>query len=81
MAAHCGGAVLEAIAAFESASGQKLPYDVGPRRPGDVEQIYADVAKSERVLGWKTELSIEDAMRDAWNWELALAERIKRMIS
>ncbi len=59
-------------------SGEKLNYVVGPRRPGDVEQIYSGVAKSERVLGWKTELNIEDAMRDAWNWELALAERAKR---
>jgi len=73
-----GTSVLEAIAAFEGASGTKLDYVVGPRRPGDVEQVYAEVSKSQRLLGWKTELSIEDAMRDAWNWELALAERAKR---
>ncbi len=73
-----GTSVLEAIAAFEGVSGARLNYVVGPRRPGDVEQIYAEVKKSERVLGWKTELSIEDAMRDAWNWQLALAKRAKR---
>ena len=72
-----GTSVFEAINAFESVSGEKLNYVVGARRPGDVEQIYADVAKSERVLGWKTELDTEDAMRDAWNWEVALAERAK----
>lgn len=67
-----GSSVLEAITAFENASGQKLNWKFSPRRPGDVIQAYADTSKANDVLGWKTELTIEDAMRDAWRWEKAL---------
>ena len=67
--------MLEAIAAFERASGTKLNYRVGERRPGDIVKIYADVGKAERVLEWKAERSMDDAMQDAWNWQLALAKR------
>lgn len=68
-----GSSVLEAITAFESASGEKLNWKFAPRRPGDVIQAYADTTKANTVLGWKTELTIEDAMRDAWRWEVKLA--------
>ncbi len=69
-----GSSVLEAIAAFETASGQKLNWQFAPRRAGDVVQAYADTTKANTVLGWKTELTIEDAMRDAWRWEMKLNE-------
>ena len=61
------------IAAFERASGRSIEYRVGERRPGDIVQIYADVGKAERVLQWKAERGMDEAMRDAWNWQLALA--------
>lgn len=64
-----GSSVLEIINAFEHATGQKLNYSIGPRRSGDIEQIYGDVSHSNAVLGWKAELSLEDMMRSAWNWE------------
>ncbi len=67
-----GSSVLEAIKAFEKASGERLAYTVGSRRAGDIEQIYANADKSEQVLGWKAELGLEEAMRDAWNWQVAL---------
>jgi len=70
--------VLEAIAAFEAASGVRLRYRLGPRRPGDVVEIYARVDKAQRMLGWRTERTIIDAMRDAYNWQLALGERRAR---
>jgi UDP-glucose 4-epimerase len=70
-----GVSVLDAIAAFELASGCKLRYRVGPRRPGDVVEIYANVDKAQRVLGWRSQRTIVDAMRDAYNWQLALARR------
>ncbi|MET0413319.1 MAG: UDP-glucose 4-epimerase GalE [Polyangiaceae bacterium] len=70
-----GVSVLEAIAAFEAASGVRLPYRLGPPRPGDVVEIYASVDKARRVLGWRTERSFIDAMRDAYNWQLALGAR------
>jgi len=69
-----GTSVLEAIAAFESATGAKLNYRIGERRPGDVIKTYADATKARDILGWKTELSIEEAMRDAYNWQLALRD-------
>ncbi len=59
-----GTSVFEMIAAFEKASGKKLPYKVVERRAGDLAEICADPAKAEKELGWKTELTVEDAMRD-----------------
>lgn len=56
--------VLEMVAAFERASGEKLPYKIASRRPGDLAKICANPTKAEKELGWKTELDIEDAMRD-----------------
>jgi UDP-glucose 4-epimerase len=69
-----GSSVLEVIAAFERVSGKSFDYRIGQRRPGDVVKIYADVGKAERILRWKTERSIDQAMKDAWNWQLALAK-------
>jgi UDP-glucose 4-epimerase len=69
-----GNTVLEVIQAFEKVSGVKLNYSIGERRPGDVEQIYASANKANIELQWKTELSLEDALRDAWNWQLKLEE-------
>ena len=64
-----GTSVLEIIDAFEDISGQKLNWEFGPRREGDITCIYANVEKSAAVLGWKAELSATDAVRDAWRWE------------
>jgi len=64
-----GSSVQEVIDTFEEVNGKKLLYVYGPRRPGDVEQVYADVRLAEKELGWKAELSLADALRDAWNWE------------
>ena len=69
-----GSTVLEVIKTFEAVSGQKLNYEVGPRRPGDVEQVYGDVRKAESQLGWKAELGLPDMMRSAWAWEQYLLE-------
>ena len=59
-----GTSVLEMIKAFEEASGKKLPYEIVGRRAGDLAEIYANPSKAERELGWKTEKTVEDAMRD-----------------
>lgn len=64
-----GSSVLEVIHAFESSTGVKLDYKIGPRRAGDVEQVWGDVSKAEKELGWKAELGLEDMMRSAWAWE------------
>lgn len=63
-----GTSVLEMIAAFEKASGKKLPYKVVGRRPGDLAEMYADPSKAQKELGWKTELTVDDAMRDTINY-------------
>jgi UDP-glucose 4-epimerase len=69
-----GTSVLEVIQAFEKSTGVKLQYQIGPRRPGDVEQVWGDVGKSEKELGWKAQLEIEQMMQSAWKWEQYLKE-------
>jgi UDP-glucose 4-epimerase len=64
-----GSSVLQVIQAFEKVSGQKLPYKIVARREGDVIQAYANTDKAREVLGWKTELSLDDALSSAWKWE------------
>jgi UDP-glucose 4-epimerase len=67
-----GVTVLQAIHAFERATGVKLRYQIGPRRIGDVVQVYADASLAERELGWRAKLGIEEAMRDAYRWQVSL---------
>lgn len=69
-----GVSVLDLITTFEKATGVKLSYTIGPRRPGDVEKTYADPAKVNKELDWKTEISIEDALLHSWQWEKKLKE-------
>ena len=64
-----GISVLEAINSFEKSTGQKLNYEFGPRREGDVEAIYADTYKSKKVLSWHPEYTLEEIMSSAWEWE------------
>lgn len=60
--------VLEMIAAFEKASGKKLPYKIVGRRAGDLPEIWANADKAKQELGWSTKLTIDDAMRDTINY-------------
>lgn len=64
-----GSTVLEVVKAFEKVSGEKLNYKIVGRREGDIISAYADTYKANNELGWKTELTLEDAMRSAWKWE------------
>ncbi len=68
-----GTSVLEIVEAFERITGQNLPHVIGPRRAGDVIEIYANATKGQELLGWKARLSIDDAIKDAWAWENYLA--------
>jgi UDP-glucose 4-epimerase len=68
-----GSSVLDIIKAFQTSTGEKLDYKIGPRRPGDVEQVWGDVTKSKNVLNWTAELGVETMMSSAWNWEKYLA--------
>jgi len=69
-----GSSVLEVINAFQESTGVKLSYNIGPRREGDVEQVWGDVTKSANILGWKTELGVDTMMKSAWEWEKYIAQ-------
>jgi UDP-glucose 4-epimerase len=64
-----GSSVLEVIQSFERVTGLKLNYKIADRRPGDVVAAYANTAKANAELGWKTQLTLDDAMASAWKWE------------
>lgn len=64
-----GSSVLEVINSFEKVSGRKLNYKIVDRREGDVISAYADTKKANDELGWKSQLTLDDAMLSAWKWE------------
>lgn len=64
-----GNSVMEVVKTFEQINQVKLNYRIGPRRPGDVEQIWADTNKAEQILGWKTKKNLEDMLESAWRWQ------------
>lgn len=61
--------VLQMVKAFEKASGRTIKYEIGPRRPGDLAECYANVHKSKELLGWEAERGIDEMCRDTWNWQ------------
>lgn len=67
-----GLSVLELINAFETSTGVKLNYQIVGRRAGDIEKVWANPDRANKVLGWKAEETIEDTLRSAWNWQLRL---------
>lgn len=69
-----GCSVMEVIQSFEKVSGEKLNYKIVDRRPGDVEQVWADTAFANKELGWKAEKGLDEMMASAWKWEKVLAE-------
>ena len=64
-----GTSVLELVHAFEKANNIKIPYIICDRRPGDVDENYAEASKAYKEMNFKTELNIEDACRDSWKWQ------------
>jgi len=64
-----GYSVREAVAAFERVSGQSIPVQMAPRRPGDIATCYADPSRAEAELGWRAEHDLDAMMRDAWRWQ------------
>jgi UDP-glucose 4-epimerase len=64
-----GNSVLEVVKAFEKVNGVKVNYEIGLRRSGDVEKIYGNVEKANQILGWKTEKTLEESLKDAWRWQ------------
>ncbi|MDB9961481.1 UDP-glucose 4-epimerase GalE [Oceanihabitans sp.] len=70
-----GSSVLEVIQSFERVSGEKLNYRITDRRAGDIISAYADTNKANTDLGWKAQLTLDDAMRSAWQWEQNIREK------
>lgn len=64
-----GYSVLDMIHAFEKACGKQLPYEICPRRPGDIAACYACPDKAKKELGWEAKYDLEDMCRDQWNWQ------------
>ena len=64
-----GHSVLEVIRAFEWATGIAIPYEIAPRRPGDIAAYWADPTLATRELGWRTQFTLEDMCRDSWRWQ------------
>ena len=64
-----GVSVQQVIDSFEKVNNLKIPYELGPRRSGDVEKIYSDNTKINNELGWFPVMSFDSALETAWNWE------------
>lgn len=64
-----GYSVMQVVKAFIEATGVNVPYTISDRRPGDIEQIWADPSLANRELHWKTKKGLKDMMLDAWKWE------------
>ena len=64
-----GYSVLDIVKAFEEANGVRIPYVIGPRRPGDIAECWSDPAKAYEEMGWKTQYTILDMCADSWNWQ------------
>ncbi len=67
-----GTSVMDIIKTFEKVTGLSLKYKIVGRRPGDVVAVWADTKLASKELGWKAEFGLEDALRDAWNWQQRL---------
>ena len=69
-----GNSTLEIVETFERATGVKLNWKYGPRREGDIEKIWGNVDKANKVLGWKADTPLEDVLASAWKWQVKLRE-------
>ncbi len=64
-----GYSVLDMVKAFEKVTGKPIPYKIMPRRPGDIDECYADPAYAREILGFEATKTLEDMCRDAMNWQ------------
>ena len=69
-----GNSTLEIVNTFERATGVKVNWKFGPRREGDIEKIWGDSTKANKVLGWKAESPLDDVLASAWKWQQKLRE-------
>ncbi|WP_338589187.1 UDP-glucose 4-epimerase GalE [Shewanella khirikhana] len=66
-----GYSVLDMVKAFEKASGKPVPYQIAPRRPGDIAACYANPDKAREELGWQANLNVDDMAQSSWRWQSA----------
>lgn len=64
-----GYSVLDIVKAFEKANSIKIPYEIAPRRAGDIAICYADASKAKKLLNWEAKYDLTTMCRDAWNWQ------------
>ena len=69
-----GLSTLEVVEGFEKATGVKLNWEYAPRREGDIEKVWGNVDKANKVLGWKADTPIADVLASAWKWQKKLRE-------
>ncbi len=69
-----GLSTLEVVEGFEKATGVKLNWSYAPRREGDIEKVWGNVDKANKVLGWKADTPIEDVLASAWKWQVRLRD-------
>ena len=69
-----GLSTLEVVEGFEKATGVKLNWTYAPRREGDIEKVWGNVDKANKVLGWKADTPIEDVLASAWKWQKKLRD-------
>ena len=70
-----GVSVLELINTFEQTTGVKVPHKIVGRREGDIEQVWANPERANKVLGWTATETLADTLQSAWNWQVKLRER------
>jgi UDP-glucose 4-epimerase len=64
-----GVSVLELVKGMGEATGKPVPYEIAPRRPGDVAEVYADASLADELLGWTAELGVKEMCADTWKWQ------------
>lgn len=69
-----GTSVLELVHTFETVNELQIPHTIGDRRPGDIAEYYGNPKKIAEVMGWKSEFTIEDCVKDSWHWQQSLGQ-------
>lgn len=64
-----GISVLELVEGMSQATGKPVPYEIAPRRPGDVAAVFANPKRAEELLGWKATLGVKEMCEDTWRWQ------------
>ena len=64
-----GSSVLDVVHAYEKACGKKIPYEIKPRRAGDLDELYSKCDKAEKELHWTAKYGLEDMCADSWKWQ------------